>query len=62
MSIEEHLTMMEPVENLEEVLLDDSKLDRTTKIGTLLIPRSAKRSRLFLEVIRTCSLEATRTC
>ena len=27
MSIEEHQTMMEPAENLEEVLLDDSKLD-----------------------------------
>ena len=24
----------EPVEKLEEILLDDSKLDRTTKIGT----------------------------
>ena len=62
MSIEEHQTMMEPAENLEEVLLDDSKLDRTTKIGTSLIPRSAKRSRLFSEVIGTCSLGATRTC
>ena len=62
MCIEEHQMAMEPIEKLEEVLLDNSKLDRTTKIGTSLIPRSAKRSRLFLEVIRTCSLEATRTC
>ena len=28
----------EPVENLEEILLDDSKIDRTTKIGTLANP------------------------
>ena len=28
----------EPVEKLEEILLDDSKLDRTTKIGTLANP------------------------
>ena len=35
MSIEEHRMAMEPVENLEGVLLDDSKLDRMTKIGTL---------------------------
>ena len=28
----------EPIEKLEEVLLDDSKLDRTTKIGTLANP------------------------
>ena len=62
MSIEEHRTTMEPAENPEEVLLDDSKLDRTTKIGTSLIPRSAKRSRLFSEIIRTCLAGATRTC
>ena len=35
MNIEEHRTTTEPVEKLEEILLDDSKLDRTTKIGTL---------------------------
>ena len=35
MNIEEHHKAMEPVEKLEEILLDDSKLDRTTKIGTL---------------------------
>ena len=32
MSIEEHRTTMEPVEKLEEVFLDDSNLERTTKI------------------------------
>ena len=35
MSIEEHRTMTEPVEKLEEVFLDDSNHERTTKIGTL---------------------------
>ena len=35
MSIEEHRTVTEPVKKLEEVLLDDSKLNRTTKIETL---------------------------
>ena len=35
MNIEEHWTVTEPVERLEEILLDDSKLDRTAKIGTL---------------------------
>ena len=38
MSIEEHRMATEPIEKLEEVLLDDSKLDRTTKIGTLVNP------------------------
>ena len=38
MNIEEHRMMTEPVEKLEEILLDDSKLDRTTKIGTLTNP------------------------
>ena len=38
MSIEEHRTTMEPVEKLEEVFLDDSNHERTTKIGTLASP------------------------
>ena len=38
MNIEEHRTTMEPVEKLEEVLLDDSDHERTTKIGTLSSP------------------------
>ena len=38
MSIEEHRMRTEPIEKLEEVCLDDSKLDRTTKIGTLASP------------------------
>ena len=35
MCIEEQRTVAEPVEGLEEVLLDDSRLERTTRIGTL---------------------------
>ena len=38
MSIEEHQMTTEPVEKLEEVFLDDSNLERTTKIGTLTSP------------------------
>ena len=35
MNIEEHRMVTEPIERLEDVLLDDSKPDRTTRIGTL---------------------------
>ena len=34
MSIEEQWTVAEPVEKLEEILLENSKSDRTTKFGT----------------------------
>ena len=34
-STEEHWTMTEPIEKLEEILLDDSEPDRMTRIGTL---------------------------
>ena len=46
MNIEEHRTTTEPVEKLEEVLLDDSDHGRTTKIALLLVLPSAKNSRL----------------
>ena len=39
---------MEPVEKLEEVLYDDSKLDRTTKIGTLANPAVCQALMTFL--------------
>ena len=52
----------EPVEKLEEVLLDDSKLDRTTKIGTLANPAVRQVLTTFSEVIGTSSLGVTRTC
>ena len=48
MNIEEHCTMMEPVEKLEEILLDDSNLDRTTKIGTLASPTLRQALTTFL--------------
>ena len=35
MCIEEQRTVAEPVEGLEEVLLDDARPERTTRIGTL---------------------------
>ena len=38
MNIEEHQTGMESVDKLEEVFLDDSNHERTTKIGTLTSP------------------------
>ena len=38
LSIEEHQTVTEPVEKLEEIPLDSSDPGRTTKIGTLTNP------------------------
>ena len=35
---EEHRTVTEPVERLEQIPLNDSKPDRTTRIGTLTSP------------------------
>ena len=37
-SIEEQQTRVEPVERLEEIPLDSSRLDRTTRIGTFASP------------------------
>ena len=48
MSIEKHWMATEPVEKLEEVLLDDSKLDRKTKIGTLVNPAVRQALTTFL--------------
>ena len=38
MNIEEQRIVAEPVERLEEILLNDSKPDRTTRISTLASP------------------------
>ena len=38
MSIEEQRTRTEPVERLEEIPLDSTRLDKTTKIGALANP------------------------
>ena len=35
MNIEEHRIVTKPIERLEKILLDDSNLDRMTRIGTL---------------------------
>ena len=48
MSIEEHRTTTEPVEKLEEVFLDDSNHERTTKIGTLASPAVRQELTAFL--------------
>ena len=49
MNIEEHRTTTEPVEKLEEVLLDDSDRRRTTKIGTLASPTIGQELAAFLK-------------
>ena len=48
MNIEEHRTTTEPVEKLEEVFLDDSNHEWTTKIGTLASPTIHQELRAFL--------------
>ena len=48
MSIEEHRTTTEPVEKLEEVFLDDSNREWTTKIGTLASPTIRQELMAFL--------------
>ena len=48
LSIEEHRTVTEPVEKLEEITLDSSDLGRTTKIGTLASPTIRQKLITFL--------------
>ena len=48
MNIEEHRTVTEPVEKLEEVFPDDSNHERTTKIGTLTSPAIRQELTVFL--------------
>ena len=48
MNVEEHRMAIEPVEKLEEILLDDSKLDRTTNIRTLTNPTLRQALTTFL--------------
>ena len=49
MNIEEHQIVTELVERLEEILLDDSKNDRTTRIGTLTSPTVHQALATFLK-------------
>ena len=48
MSIEEHRMTTKPVEKLEEVFLDDSNLEQTTKIGTFASPAVRQALMTFL--------------
>ena len=49
MNIEKQRMVLEPVERLEEILLDNSKLDRTTRIGTLASPMVRQVLTTFLQ-------------
>ena len=48
MNIKEHRTTTEPMEKLEEVFLDDSDHERTTKIATLTSPAIRQELTAFL--------------
>ena len=62
MNVEEHRMATEPVEKLEEIILDDSNLDRTTKIGTLANPVVRQALTTFLRNNRDVLPRATKTC
>ena len=49
MNIEEYRTAIEPVERLKEILLNDSKPNRTTRIGTLASPMVRQALTTFLK-------------
>ena len=48
MSIEEQRTVAEPVEGLEEILFDNSRLERMNRIGTLANPPVRQVLTIFL--------------
>ena len=48
MNIEKHRIVAEPVEGLKEVLLNNSRLDRTTRIGTFASPMVRQALTTFL--------------
>ena len=48
MSIEEQRTVAEPVEGLEEILLDNSRLERMSRIDTLASPPVRQALTIFL--------------
>ena len=48
MNIEEERAIVEPVEGLEEILLDNSRPERTTRIGTLASPSVRQALMAFL--------------
>ena len=49
MSIEEQRTVVEPVEGLEEILLNNLRPERTTRIGTLPSPLICQALTMFLK-------------
>ena len=49
LNIEEHRTVTEPIEKLEEIPLDNSDPNRTTKIGTLANPTIRQELITFLK-------------
>ena len=49
MNIEKQRMVLEPVERLEEILLDNSKSDRTTRISTLASPMVRQALTTFLK-------------
>ena len=49
LNIEERRVMVEPIEDLEEISLDDNCLDRITPIGTQADPSIHKELALFLK-------------
>ena len=49
MNIEEQRTVADPIEGLEEILLDNSRPDRTTRIGTLSSPLVRQALTTFLK-------------
>ena len=49
LNIEERRTVAEPTEKLEEITLDSSNPDQTTKIGTLAKPAIRKELITFLK-------------
>ena len=57
MNIEEHRTVIEPIERLEEILLDDSNLIKRPRLVPLLAQRSAKHLRLFSKITEMYLLE-----
>ena len=62
MNIEEQRTETEPVEKLEEVLLDDSDHERTTKIRTLASPDIRQELTAFLRSNRDIFAGPIRIC
>ena len=62
MSIEEQRTMVEPVEGLEEVLLDDSRPERMTRIGIFTSPLVRQVLTTFLRENQDVFAWSSKTC